>query len=108
MENKTGIIDVVKDNVKQWQATVETYYKQLPEGLTDVKKYNEQIESGLKSIAQKATELSQKAQENTELEKTLREFTDKQIEDLTNQVKSIQVGDAFVQNWRRIQLKSWR
>lgn len=98
LEGKTGVTDVVKDGVKQWQAAVEKYSKKTPEGLFDVKRYNEEFENALKYVAQTATDLSKKAGGNTEIEKTIKEFTKGQIDGLMDQVKTIRVSDAFVHN----------
>lgn len=81
---------MVKEATKKWHSAVETYSKKLPEEL-NVKKVNEQFEETLKYITQNATELSKKAQGNTEVEKDIKDFTKKQIDSLLEQVKSVQV-----------------
>ncbi|MDK3205726.1 hypothetical protein, partial [Escherichia coli] len=70
-DSKTGVSDMVKDATKQWQTTVDTYSKNLPEEFTNVQKFNEKFESTLKGIIQNATDLSKKAQGNTEVEKQI-------------------------------------
>lgn len=93
MEGKTGVSDFVKDSVKQLNENAEDYSKKFPKELTNVNKYNEIIEYGLKAIGQTATDLSKKAQGNTEAVKTLREFTVTLVENFMNQAKSIKVSD---------------
>jgi len=89
LEGKAGVSDMVKEATKQWQTAVETYSKNVPAEL-NVQKLNEKFESTLKYITQHATELSKKAQGNLEVDKEIREFTKKQIDNLMEQVKSIQ------------------
>lgn len=93
-DSKAGVSDMVKEATKQWQTTVAAYSKNLPEEFTNVQKFNEKFESTLKEIIQNATELSKKAQGNTEVEKEIREFTKKQIDSLMEQAKSIQVSGS--------------
>lgn len=59
---------------------------------------NEKFDQTLKIITQSATELSKKAQGNTEIEKEIREFTKKQIDSFMEQVKSIQVINKLIVN----------
>lgn len=95
MEGKAGASDLIKEATKQWQSTVETYSKNVFADF-NVQKFNEKLESTMKYITQNATELSKKAQGNTEIEKEIGEFTKKQIEALTEQVKTIQVNCSIL------------
>lgn len=81
---------MVKEATKQWHTAVENYSKNIPEEF-NAKKINEKFEETLKYITQNATELSKKAQGNTEVDKEIQAFTKKQIDAILEQVKSIQV-----------------
>ncbi|VVC34146.1 Hypothetical protein CINCED_3A002948 [Cinara cedri] len=87
-ESKAGVSDVVKEATKQWQTAVDTYTKNIPQDLSPTK-LTENYENALKQITEKATELSKKAQGNSDIEKELREFTKGQIDALLKQVESI-------------------
>lgn len=57
-----------------------------------LKDFNEKAEQALKYIVEHATEVTKKAQGNTEIEKEIREFTKKNIDFLMDQAKSVQVS----------------
>lgn len=61
----------------------------------NMQKMNEKFDQTLKIITQSATELSKKAQGNTEIEKEIKEFTKKQIDAFLEQVKSVQVNESI-------------
>ncbi|XP_025193914.1 uncharacterized protein LOC112593635 [Melanaphis sacchari] len=88
-EGKAGVSDVVKEATKQWQSAVDTYTKNLPKELS-LKDFNEKSEQALKYIVEHATNISKKAQGNTDIEKEVKEFTKKNIDLLIEQVKSVE------------------
>lgn len=90
-EGKAGATDVVKEATKQWQAAIDTYTKNLPKEVS-LKDFNEKAEQALKYIVEHATEVTKKAQGNTEIEKEIREFTKKNIDFLMEQAKTVQVS----------------
>jgi len=94
-EGKAGVTDVVKEATKQWQTTIDTYTKNLPKEVS-LKDFNEKTEQALKYIVEHATEITKKAQGNTDIEKEIREFTKKNIDFLMEQAKSVQAKIADV------------
>lgn len=90
-EGKAGATDVLKEATKQWQSAIETYTKNLPKEVS-LKDFNDKTEQALKYIIEHATEVTKKAQGNTEIEKEIKEFTKKQIDFLMEQVKAVQVS----------------
>jgi len=87
-EGKAGVNDIVKEATKQWQTTVDTYTKNLPKEVS-LKDFNEKAEQALKYIVEHATEITKKAQGNTDIEKEIKEFTKKHIDLLTEHVKNV-------------------
>ncbi|XP_027847470.2 uncharacterized protein LOC114127436 [Aphis gossypii] len=94
-EGKAGATDLVKEATKQWQTAIDTYTKNLPKEVS-LKDFNEKAEQALKYIVEHATEVTKKAQGNTEIEKEIREFTKKNIDFLMEQAKAVEAKIADV------------
>ncbi|NP_001155917.1 uncharacterized protein LOC100158873 precursor [Acyrthosiphon pisum] len=92
-EGKASASDVFKESTKNFQAVVDTYIKNLPKDLT-LKDFTEKSEQALKYMVEHGTEITKKAQGNTETEKEIKEFFKKQIENLIGQGKAIQAKIA--------------
>ncbi|KAL4113444.1 hypothetical protein QTP88_017062 [Uroleucon formosanum] len=77
------------ESTKQFQTVVDTYVKNLPKDIT-MKDFTEKSEQALKYMVEYGTEITKKAQGNTETEKQIKDFIKKHIENLMEQTKSIQ------------------
>jgi len=61
-----------------------------------MKDFTEKSEQALKYLVEHGTEITKKAQGNTEIEKQIKEFIKKNIENLMEQTKSIQVNKIYI------------
>ncbi|KAL4113443.1 hypothetical protein QTP88_017062 [Uroleucon formosanum] len=89
-EGKSSVSDLFKESTKQFQTVVDTYVKNLPKDIT-MKDFTEKSEQALKYMVEYGTEITKKAQGNTETEKQIKDFIKKHIENLMEQTKSIQL-----------------
>ncbi|CAI6350614.1 unnamed protein product [Macrosiphum euphorbiae] len=94
-EGKSSVSDLFKESTKQFQTVVDTYAKNLPKDLT-MKDFTEKSEQALKHMVEHGNEIYKKAQGNAEIEKQIKEFIKKNIDNLMEQTKSIQAKLAEV------------
>ncbi|XP_022160272.1 uncharacterized protein LOC111026481 [Myzus persicae] len=88
-DGKTGVSDLFKDSTKQFQTTIDNFVKTLPKDLT-LKDFNEKTEQALKYMVEHGTEITKKAQGNTEVEKQIKDFIKKNIDSLLETTKAVQ------------------
>ncbi|KAL5240165.1 hypothetical protein ACI65C_007575 [Semiaphis heraclei] len=88
-EGKTSVSDMFKESTKQFQTTFDNYVKNMPKEIS-LKDFNEKAEQALKHMVEYGTEITKKAQGNTEVEKQIKDFIKKNIDVLMEQTKNIQ------------------
>jgi len=60
-----------------------------------MKDFTEKSEQALKYMVEHGTEITKKAQGNTEIEKQIKEFIKKNIDNLMEQTKALQVNKIY-------------
>ncbi|XP_050540347.1 uncharacterized protein LOC126904983 [Daktulosphaira vitifoliae] len=89
IEKKASSSDAVKEAVKQWRSGFESYNRAPPTKLT-IEKISDKYINVARYIKEKSSDLSKNAQGNAEIDEEIKMFTQKQLNDLIENLKSVE------------------